>query len=201
MHNDLPSLKALVGILQRIPYLASKNVYRVSQYFLEMKDEEIAHFCKMLQEAHERLIKCQRCWAWHERERPCLFCDDPKRDHKTICVVESWKDLWAIEKAGGYTGIYHILGGLICPLDGVQPDDLAIASLIERAGQCNEIILALSQTPEGETTGSYIARKLLNINVDGMKITGLARGLPVGSSLEYMDRLTVHKALAERRSL
>lgn len=116
-----------------------------------------------------------------------------------ICVVETWHDLYAIEKTGAYQGAYHVLGGAICPLDGIGPEDLTIGPLLERVKQgCREIILAVNQTPEGEATAAFIARKLEPIRQD-VRITCLSRGIPVGSPLESMDRLTIFKALTERR--
>lgn len=127
-----------------------------------------------------------------------MFCSSSQRDQTIVCVVETWQEILAIEKTKGYIGMYHVLGGSISPLEGVGPEDLTIDSLILRAenGTVKELILATNQTPEGEATATYIARKLKGKNI---AISCLARGLPVGSSLEGMDRLTVFKALSERR--
>jgi recombination protein RecR len=120
-----------------------------------------------------------------------------RRDQSVICVVQSWQEVLAIEKTGGYAGVYHILGGLLCPLEGVGPDDLKIATLASRVNkQTKEIILALDQTPEGEATAAYIADALKGNEV---VLSCFSRGMPVGSSLEMLDRLTVFKALSERR--
>lgn len=204
MIEQTPSLVALLKQLQRVPYLASKNLYRVAHYFLELDTQAAELFCKILLEAKQNIIHCSVCWAWKERDKNCYFCSAPKRDQQIICVVETWQDLITIEKTGGYTGVYHVLGGSICPLDGVGPDDLTIAQLLERITQavqqdpkaCKEIIFAFSQTPEGEATAAYIASKLRDKPV---LLSCLARGLPVGSVLESADRLTVYKALSERR--
>lgn len=198
--DGLPSLTQLLRQLQRVPYLASKNLYRVAQHFLTMTPEQIAFFCQAVQDAHERLVKCPTCCAWQERSSLCVFCGSPKRDHSIICVVETWYDLNVIEKSGGYNGGYHVLGGALSPLDGIYPEDLSVDRLVKRVGQatveCREIILAMNQTPEGEATAALVARALQGSQV---KISCLARGIPVGSSLELMDRLTINKALAERR--
>lgn len=198
MIDQLNSLTQLLKQLQQVPYVASKNIYRVAHYFLEMNDERLRQFFAAVQEAHNNLEKCVTCWAWKERAYGCVFCSATTRDQKTICVVETWHDLYAIEKTSGYTGVYHVLGGVICPLEGIGPENLTINALLARLTQspCNEIILAMNQTPEGEATSAFIARKLHD---KGCKVTCLARGIPVGSSLESMDRLTVFKALAERR--
>lgn len=198
MIDQLPPLVALIKQLQQLPYLASKNVYRVAHHFLEMDDARMDHFMATLRAAHAALEKCSTCWAWKDRTTACLLCASPKRNHAMLCVVHTWHDLCALERTGGYEGGYHVLGGTLSPLDGVGPEDLTFASLRERIAQggVTEVILALSQTPEGEATAAYIQRELRGLPVT---ISHLARGLPVGSSLEYMDRLTLHKALAERR--
>lgn len=197
MHPDLPSLNAFLKMLQQVPYLASKNLYRVTAHFLNMDQQRAEKFCQALLEAKERIIKCALCFAWQERGRPCSWCASAKRDQTLICVVESWQELLAIEKTGGYSGVYHVLGGAICPLEGIGPEQLSIEPLVERIKQgATEIILATNQTPEGEATAAYIASKVRDYPV---RVSCLARGVPVGSSLEFMDRLTVYKALSERR--
>jgi recombination protein RecR len=197
MVEKLPTLAQLLKQLQNVPYLASKNLYRVTNHFLSMDDVRIQHFCKTILEAKRNIVPCQVCYTWKEKDKECLICSDPKRDPSIICVVETWQELLTIEKAGGYTGFYHVLGGAICPLEGVGPDDLTLYQLIDRVNDAiKEVILATNQTPEGEATAAFIASKL---KVKQVKVSCLARGIPVGSSLEYMDRVTVHKALTERR--
>ena len=196
--QELPTLAHLFKILQQVPYLASKNLYRVAAHFLEMQPQQIAQFCTALKEIKERLKKCETCFYWQEISATCMFCSSSQRDQATVCVVETWQEILAIEKTKGYLGVYHVLGGSISPLEGIGPDDLTIDALLERVnnGTIKEVILATNQTPEGEATATYIARKLKEKNI---AISCLARGLPVGSSLEGMDRLTVFKALSERR--
>jgi len=198
MFHELPTLKRLLQHLQQVPYLTSKNSYKVAEHFLRLKSEQVEQFCTVLLEVKQRLTQCDRCWFWRERERDCLFCDSVKRDHAVVCVVESWQELISIEQTKGYMGVYHVLGGVICPLDGVGPEDLTIDSLVARVqkGGIAEIILATNQTPEGEATAAYIGRKLKG---ESVVVSCLARGLPVGSSLDAMDRVTVYKALSERR--
>lgn len=197
MIGNLPSLAQLLKNLQQVPYLASKNIYRVAAHFLHMDQQKAEQFCAIILEAKQQIMQCPTCYSWKERERDCLFCSAPKRDQKLVCVVETWQELLAIEKTSGYTGVYHVLNGVISPLDGIGPDDLTIMPLIARVDAgATEIILAMNQTPEGEATSAYIASKLKGKHV---VVTCLARGLPVGSSLEAMDRLTVYKALSERR--
>ena len=196
--QELPTLTHLLKVLQQVPYLASKNLYRVAAHFLEMDPQQVTQFCATLEAAKNKLKKCDSCFYWQEVSQECMFCSSPQRDHTIVCVVETWQEIFTIEKTKGYNGMYHVLGGSISPLEGVGVEDLTIDSLIARAenGVVKELILATNQTPEGEATATYIARKLKGKNIT---ISCLARGLPVGSSLEGMDRLTVFKALSERR--
>jgi len=197
MFDDVPSLLKLVRGLQQVPYLASKNIYRVVSHFLNMDSKQLDQFCTMLRDSHKNISYCSTCFALREGDRACTYCSSTRRDQGLICVVETWQELLSVEKTGGYSGVYHVLGGAICPLDGIGPEDLNINQLIARINEeTKEVILATNQTPEGEATASYIATKLKSKKVH---ISCLARGIPVGSSLEYMDRLTVYKALSERR--
>lgn len=198
MIDQSPTLTLLLKQLQRLPYVASKNIYRVAEYFLNLDEEGIKLFCKALQDLKQQLVRCQICWIWKENDRACLYCSSARRNSEIICVVESWHDVMAIEKTGGYQGVYHLLGGVICPLDGIGPEDLTIKQLLHRLSErpCKELIFAFNQTPEGEATAAYIASKLKEKQIP---LSCLARGLPVGSSLESMDRLTLSKALSERR--
>lgn len=198
MLHQVPSLDRLLKVLQKIPYLASRNIYRVATFFLKLKPEQLDILCTVLQEAKTNVHHCSTCFYWQEKNRACSFCSSKKRDQGLVCVIESWQDLIVIEKTEGYHGVYHILGGAICPLEGVGPDDLTITALQKRIddGGVTEVILALNQTPEGEATSAYINRKLKD---KGVTISCLARGIPVGSLIESMDRVTVYKALSERR--
>jgi len=197
MMEHVPSMQQLLRHLQQVPYLASKNIYRVAAHFVAMDEQKLEQFCGALLNAKNNIIRCEICFAWIEKSKDCFLCVSTRRDKKIICVVETWQELLAIEKTGGYHGTYHVLGGVISPLDGINPEDLTIDALITRVvAGVEEIILATNQTPEGEATAAYIAMKLKNKSV---KISCLARGIPVGSPLEYLDRLTVYKAIAERR--
>lgn len=198
MLDQLPTLVKLLKNLQQVPYLSSKNLYRVADHFLHATPKQIEQFCAILLLAHEKLKPCPICFCWYEIESSCLFCSSNRRNQQVVCVVETWQELLAIEKTKGYDGVFHVLGGVICPLEGIGPDDLTINALVNRVKDyaITELILATNQTPEGEATAAYIGRKLKE---SGVKISCLARGLPVGSSLETMDRLTIYKALSERR--
>ncbi len=199
MIDKVPTLQRLCKSLQHVPYLASKNLYKVVSYFLTAPDQRIEALCQALLDARKNITQCSMCCVWKERDQACVFCQDSKRDHAMVCVVETWQELIAVEKTEGYKGMYHVLGGVISPLDGVGSDDLSIDVLIARVAaddRIKEIIFATNQTPEGEATAAYIAKKITKEN---LKISCLARGIPVGSCLDMMDKLTVYKALSERR--
>jgi recombination protein RecR len=202
MKDQLPRLHELIRLLQQVPYLASRNVYRVAQHFLEMPEERRSKFISCLENTCRETTKCDICCAWREQSIACGWCNAPQRDQQIICVVETWHDLCAIERTGNYKGIFHILGGTICPLDGIGPEDLSLDLLIKRVAQGNikELILAMNQTLEGEATTAYILR-MLGTRRETVTLSCLSRGVPVGSSLDSMDRLTVGKAISERRPL
>lgn len=195
--DKLPTFQQLLRQLQKVPYLASKNLYRVATHFLNMDEKQLQHFCDLLLKAHDQIIRCPICCAWQEKDMPCQFCTSSRRDLSVVCVVESWQDLLAIEKSGAFKGVYHVLGGSLSPLDGIGPEQLFIEQLCARLGSVTELVFALNQTPEGEATMAYIVEKIKKHHM--IKVTCLAQGMPVGSSIEFMDRLTVYKALDQRK--
>ncbi len=198
MNKALPSLDRLIKKLQNVPYLASKNIYRVAMHFLEADEVYVKHFCDALLEAKKNITYCKKCFNWTEASELCEICIQQRREQSTVCVVENWHDLFALERAGGYLGLYHVLGGVLCPLEGIGPDDLRISELLKRVDEeeFNEIIFATNPTPEGEATASFILSKLKKRDI---KVSKLASGVPIGSSLESMDRVTIYKALLGRR--
>ncbi len=200
MMSELPSFVQLLQQLQRIPFMPHKHVYRIGEYFLHMTPAQIEEFCASLLRASQNVVQCTNCFAWQEAQLHCSICTNDKRDQATVCVVETWQDLLMIEKSQGYKGSYHVLGGAIYPLEGIGPDDLTIKQLLERIerNQINELIFAHNTTPQGEATALYIAQKLKGKNI---RLSCLARGLPVGVSLHDTDRITLHKALADRKPL
>ncbi len=199
MFGPLPTLQKLIRQLQKVPYLASKNIYRVANYFLLAKDDDIRRLCDVILQAKENVKACSVCFNWTEGSSLCSVCSAPRRDKSIICVVQTWHDLLAVEKAGGYNGVYHVLGGVMCPLEGIGPEDLNIESLIKRVDKSvSELIFATNPTPEGEATASFISSRLAESDL-GVKISKLASGVPIGSTLEFMDRVTIYKALSERR--
>src|SRR3990172_5942660 len=152
MHKGLPHLEKMIRQLQRVPYLASKNIYRVAFYFLNASAQEVEFLCDSIMKAKQHIKKCSACCNFTETVPLCGICSDKKRDQSTISVVESWHDLAAIEKAGGYHGVYHVLGGVLCPLDGIGVDDLSIDLFLKRfeSQPIKEIIFSTNPTPEGE---------------------------------------------------
>lgn len=198
MLKQLPSLDRLLRTLQRVPYLASKNLYHVALYFVQLDDEALAKVCEALREAHQAVKKCTQCCNLVEKEKICSICSDARRDKTAVCIVETWHDLMALEKAGGYRGLYHILGGALSPLEGITVDKLTISALLQRVDnpEIEEVIFATNPTPEGEATASYIVSKITR---SSLKVSKLASGIPIGSPLQNMDRVTVYKALQNRR--
>ncbi len=199
MFQNLPSLQKLLKQLQKVPFLASKNIYRVAAHFLSSQQRDVEQFCQVLLEAKKNIKNCSICFNWTESGAICEICTSEKRDKSIICVVETWHDLIAIEKVGSFQGGYHVLGGVLCPLEGIGQEDLNINSFLKRVDhRIKEIIFATNPTPEGEATASFIFSKLAEKNLN-ISISKLASGVPIGSSLEYMDRVTIHKALSGRR--
>lgn len=202
MKESLPHLHQLLRHLQHVPYLASKNIFRVAEHFMRMDHEKREQFIRALTAACTMTVPCGTCGAWKEVARGCAWCDNHMRNRSLVCVVETWHDLCAIERAGGYSGVYHVLGGVICPLEGVGPEHLSIDALYARAAgeSVKEVVLALSQTIEGEVTATYIAKRLAPLR-GSIIVSAISKGMPVGASLEMTDRITVSKAIAERRPL
>lgn len=197
MFRHMPSLQKLVRQLQHVPYLASRNLYRIAAHFLSRDKKDVEELCKAIMEARERVSPCKICYNWTENSDLCIICASDRRDKCSICVVETWHDLIAIEKSEDYNGVYHVLGGALYPLEGIGPDDLTIDQLVDRIDDSvKEVIIATNPTPEGEATASFIASRIEGKSV---VLSRLASGIPIGSSLEYMDRVTIHKALSGRQ--
>ena len=196
MTNAGPTvLDRLVTLLSKLPGVGKKSATRMA-YFILDGDNSYAHaLADELAVLHQTIRRCSICGGFTETE-PCPICSDPGRDHSLICVVERAQDLRVIEESREFTGVFHVLGGLIAPLEGVGPGDLAIGKLIARLnGQVKEIILALNPTVEGDTTALYLQKMLKDIPVD---VTRLASGMPVGGDLEYTDRLTLSRSFRGR---
>jgi len=198
MLDKIPTLKNLLHQLQQVPFLASKNIYKVVSYFLDMEPTKVDQFCKVLLSAKQKLVRCQICFVWIEKESACMFCHASDREQNVVCVVESWHDMLSVERAQTYKGVYHVLGGVISPLEGIRAEHLTITHLLHRCSTVKEIIIALGQTPQGDVTSTFIVQQIQK-EYSHVLITSLARGVPVGASLEFIDRLTLTKAMHERR--
>lgn len=191
-------LARLIERLQRLPGIGPKSAQRLALHLLKQPDQEIHALATALLEAKQQVGQCQICY--HLAAEPvCDICADPNRDNQTICVVTDSRDVIALEKTREYRGKYHVLGGVISPMDGIGPEQLTTNALVKRVGetQAKEVILALSPTIEGETTILYLGRLLQPLT----RVTRIAFGLPVGGDLEYADELTLAKALEGRREL
>ena len=194
-----PSLDRLVLILARLPGIGRKSATRIALKLVASSETDCRELARVIVEASERTIGCSICGALTECD-PCQICTDPRRECGVICVVERPSDVIALERTSRFRGKYHVLGGLLSPLDGVGPEDLRLDSLVARAhvDDVSEIILALNPTAEGEATSLYLARLLA---VTGVLVTKLASGIPVGGDLDLADELTLGTALDERREL
>lgn len=186
----------LIDSFSKLPGIGMKTATRLAFYTLSMSDEDVNDFAKNLLSAKRELTYCTVCGNLTD-EDPCGICQDEGRDRSVILVVEESKDVSAMEKIQEYRGLYHVLHGLISPMNGVGPDDINLKSLISRLmdGQVEEVIIATNATADGEATSMYISRVL---KPAGIKVTRLARGLAVGSDIEYADELTLVKAIENR---
>jgi recombination protein RecR len=192
----LSSLDQLIQLLAKLPGLGPRSARRAALHLAKRRESLMEPLAKALAEAARTIRPCARCGNLDTID-PCAVCADPKRDQTTICVVEDVADLWAIERTQSYAGLYHVLGGRLSALDGVQPEDLRIPLLLERvASGVAEVIIALDATVEGQTTAHYIADRLVKL---GPKVTRLAHGVPVGGELDYLDEGTLTAALRARR--
>lgn len=199
MDNQYPSqlLERAVCELAKLPGVGRKTALRYALFLLRMPEHDVVSFAQALTDLKQNVRYCRVCHNISDTE-VCPLCSDPRRDRSTICVVESIRDVMAIENTQQYRGLYHVLGGVISPIDGVGPQDLSIAHLVERVKnneEVKEVILALSSTMEGDTTNFYIYRKLEG---SGVRISVIARGISVGDELEYTDEVTLGRSLLNR---
>ena len=194
--NDIDRL---VQMLAKLPGLGPRSARRAALFLLTRKETVLGPLADALTTAGRNVRMCLTCHNLDTTD-PCAVCADAVRDASTICVVEQVADLWAIERTHSFRGRYHVLGGVLSPLDGVGPDDLAISDLVERArgGAVREVVLATSATVDGRTTAHYIADRLAET---GVEVTALARGIPVGGELDYLDDGTLASALKDRRAV
>lgn len=189
-------LEIAIQELSKLPGIGRKTALRLSLFILRQSDEDVEHLVEALLNLKRKLKFCRECFNL-STEDLCPVCSDPNRDSKLICVVEDINDVIAIEKTNEFKGLYHVLGGVLSPLEGIGPNELKIKELLSRIEKLNpqEIILALNPSTEGEATSLYIANLLKNSNV---KVTRIARGIPIGQDLEFVDETTVVRALEGR---
>lgn len=199
MYEYIPSLERLIDKFRRLPGIGYKTAVRLAFGVLDMPKEDAKEFAQSIIEVKTRVCRCKVCCDISEKEL-CDICSDDRRDASTICVVESSKDIAALEKLNEYKGLYHVLGGLLSPVDGIGPEKLNVKQLISRLGssEVKEIILALNPSIEGEATGMYLNKLLKPF---GVKVTRLAYGLPASGELEYADELTLFRALECRQEI
>lgn len=190
-------IETLSAALARLPGLGPRSARRAVLWLVKRRDQALPALLEALMAVQDTLVECETCGNVDTRN-PCAICADPRRDPKSICVVEDVADLWALDRAKLFTGTYHVLGGRLSALDGVRPEDLNIAALLARveAGGVDEVVLAMNATLEGQTTAHYLAERLESFPV---RITQLAHGLPVGGELDYLDEGTLAQALRARR--
>jgi recombination protein RecR len=193
------SITALITALNQLPGIGPRSAERIALHLVQAESASVKQLAEAILRAHEKILLCATCGSLTEKS-PCEFCSDPRRDGSLICVVEQPVDILSIEKSGTFRGKYHVLGGKISPLDGVEPDDLRIAELEKRLKQepIREIIIALGTDVEGDATGFYLGKRLAR---PGLKITRIAYGLPAGAGLEFADELTLSRAIEGRREM
>lgn len=195
-----PAMEKLVEQFARLPGIGAKSAQRLAFYVLGLPRDQAAEFSQAILDAKDRVHTCPVCQNLTEGDGPCAICSSYKREQDTICVVAEPKDVIAMERTGEYNGLYHVLHGVISPMNRVGPDDLRIKELVERVAQggVQEVIMATNPDTEGEATAMYLSRLLKPF---GVKITRLAYGIPVGSHLEYADNATLMRALEGRREI
>ena len=197
-------LEEAVDAISSLPGVGRRSALRLALHLLKQPQENVHHFAQAVVNLRDEVKYCSECRMISDEDR-CSICSDHTRDHNTICVVESVRDVMSIENTGQYRGVYHVLGGIISPINGIGPSDLTIRELVQRvARKCSqddalsgvEVILALSGDVEGETTSFYIYRQLAQYDI---KVTSLARGLGFGDDLEYADELTLGRSIVNRQ--
>ena len=197
--QKLPSalLEDVVAQIGMLPGIGNRSALRMALYLLRQPVENVRHLSDAIIRLRENVRYCSVCGMISENDI-CSICSDSRRNASLVCVVESLRDVLSIEATGQYNGVYHVLGGVISPIDGIGPSDLSISSLVERVGKggVSEVVLALSTGVEGETTSYYIYRQLQST---GVKVTAIARGVGFGDELEYTDEVTLGRSIADRR--
>jgi len=200
----MSAIEDLATELSKLPGIGRKTALRLTYHLLKQSKEQSRRLAESLLTLSDRVRPCERCFNLTE-DVLCSICRDPRRDQSLVCVVEEPSDIGAIERAGEFRGVYHVLGGRLAPLDGVGPEDLQVVSLVNRVstGGVREVIVATNPSLEGEATAVYVQRELAHVgnSVGAVTITRIARGLPIGGDLEYADGASIAQALAARRAM
>jgi recombination protein RecR len=192
-----PEIQRLIQLLAKLPGLGPRSARRAALHLIKNREKLLAPLAAALAEARDKVSVCSVCGNVDTLD-PCTLCADPRRDRAIICVVEEVGDLWALERAGAWAGLYHVLGGTLSAVEGIRPEDLSIVALLERVsgGRIKEVVLAVNATVEGQTTAHYITERL---RVLGIQTSRLAHGVPVGGELDYLDEGTLTAAMRARR--
>lgn len=194
-------IEELTGELSRLPGIGPKTALRLVYHLMKAPNDDARRLGRALESMAEKIRPCARCGNFSESDL-CEVCSDPRRDRSVICVVEEAYQVGAVDRTGQYRGLFHVLGGRLSPLDGVGPEELNVASLLERIraseGEVQEVILATNASVEGEATAVYLEERIREL---GPRVTRLARGIPVGSDLEYVDGTTIAEAISGRREM
>jgi len=199
MGYNIPPLDSLIEQFERLPGIGKKSAQRLAFYVLSLPEEQVNRFAKCLTEAKTKIHRCSVCCNLTDDEL-CPVCANKSRDHSVVCVVENPRDVFALERTRELNTVYHVLHGVISPMDGITPDSLTINQLLKRIDQggISEIIMATNPNAEGEATAMYISRLVKPL---GIKVTRLAYGIPVGGDLEYADEITLMRAIDGRREI
>jgi recombination protein RecR len=192
-------INALIGALSKLPGIGPRSAERIALHLVQAESGAVKQLAEAILSARDRVRLCEVCGALTDT-LPCALCQDSRRDASLVCIVERPVDIISLEKSGTFRGQYHVLGGKLSPLNGVEPEDLRISELERRLAsqQIKEIVMALGTDVEGDATGYYLAKRLAR---EGLKITRIAHGLPAGTGLEFADELTLSRALEGRREL
>jgi len=192
-------ISRLIQELTKLPGVGEKTASRLAMHILRASPEDAAGLARAILEAKEKIRFCSQCFNLTDQD-PCRICRDPKRSREILCVVSSPEDLVALEKSGAYRGLYHVLHGVLSPLEGVGPKDLRLSELLSRlpGGEVKEVILATNPSVEGEATAQYLSQIIKPL---GVRVTRIARGVPMGGDLQYIDEVTLSKSLENRSPL
>ena len=199
----MSAIEELVAELAKLPGIGRKTAQRLTFHLLKQPPEAAERLAEAIRRVRGQVVACGTCGNLAD-ENPCPICRDPRRDATLLCVVEESGDVGAIERAARYRGLYHVLGGRISPLDGIGPDELHVDRLLARlanGSEVREVIVATNPSMEGEATATYLQQVLKQFSKEGLRVTRIARGLPVGGDLEYADAVTIAQALAARRDM